>query len=85
VEALVMTPVASHSLFDRALVLPASTVIGLKVNRDRVVRANVDKTVLGILAEGQSAEIRRGAKPARFVVFGDRDFPGLIKDKFGLG
>ena len=85
VEALVMTPVASHSLFDRALVLPASTVIGLRVNRDRVVRANVDKTVLGILAEGQSAEIRRGAKPARFVAFGDRDFPGLIKDKFGLG
>jgi NAD+ kinase len=84
-DALVMTPVASHSLFDRAVVLPPSTVIELRVNRDRLVRANVDKLVLGELGEGRVVGIRRGDRPARFVTFGPRSFPSLVKDKFGLG
>jgi NAD+ kinase len=83
-QALIMTPVASHSLFDRALVLPPTSMISLKVTRDRLVRANVDKTGLGELAEGQVVEIRRGERPARFVAFRQGGFPCLIKEKFGL-
>ena len=83
-DALIVTPVASHSLFDRALVLPPSTTIALRVSRDRAVRANVDKASLGELNEGQVVEIRRGERPARFVAFGSDGFPALIKDKFGL-
>lgn len=83
-EALIMTPVASHSLFDRALVLPPESVVSLRVTRDRAVRANVDKTSLGELEEGQVVEVRRGERPARFVSFGKGGFPALIKDKFEL-
>jgi NAD+ kinase len=83
-EALVMTPVASHSLFDRAVVLPPTSVIELRVDRDRLVRANVDKTVLGQLGEGRVVTIRRGERPARFVTFGSGGFPGLVRDKFEL-
>lgn len=83
-EALVMTPVASHSLFDRPLVLPPSSVIEVTVSRDRQVRVNVDKSDLGELAEGGTVTITRGETPARFVSLGERAFPGLIKDKFGL-
>lgn len=81
-EVLVMTPVAAHSLFDRALVLPATSVIRLRVTRDRSVRAHVDKTPLGELGEDQMVEIRRGERPARFVALGEGGFPTLIKDKF---
>lgn len=84
VPALIMTPVASHSLFDRAMVLPAETVINLRVTRDRSVRVNVDKTDLGILTEGKTVEIRRGDRPARFVALEESNFPGLLKTKFGL-
>jgi NAD+ kinase len=83
-EAIVMTPVASHSLFDRALVLPASTVIDVKVLRDRKVKANVDKTVLGELTEGQHVEIRRGSSTARFVTLDGTPFTNMVKGKFQL-
>jgi NAD+ kinase len=83
-QALVITPVAAHSLFDRALVFPASSVIRLRVSRDRPVRANVDKASLGEIAEGQVVEIRQGERPARFVALRTGGFPALIKDKFEL-
>jgi len=84
VEALVMTPVASHSLFDRPLVLPADAEIEITVARDRGVRVNVDKGDLGELGEGETVKIEQGPRPARFVVLNSRDFPGLVKEKFGL-
>lgn len=84
VPALVLTPVASHSLFDRPLVLPADAEIDITVHRDRLVRVNVDKTDLGQLSEGETVEIRKGDRPARFVTFGSTSFPGLVRSKFGL-
>jgi len=84
VEALVLTPVASHSLFDRPLVLPADSDIAVTVRRDRQVRVNVDKTDLGQLREGQTVRIGKGERPARFVTFGSRTFAGLVREKFGL-
>lgn len=84
VAALVLTPVASHSLFDRPLVLPADARLDITVHRDRLVRVNVDKTDLGQLSEGETVKIRKGDRPARFVTFGTTSFPGLVRSKFGL-
>jgi NAD+ kinase len=84
VDALVLTPVAAHSLFDRPLVLPASSEITVTVLRDRPVRVNVDKEVLGQIGGGDSVTIQRGLRPAHFVTFDSRSFPGLVRDKFGL-
>ncbi len=84
VDALVMTPVAAHSLFDRPLVLSPHSVIEVTVSRDRLVKVNVDKRDLGELGEGESVTITRGRIPAKFVSFGSRAFPDLIKEKFGL-
>lgn len=84
VPALVLTPVAAHSLFDRPIVLPAETEIDVIVRRDRPVRVNVDKSVLGLIGEGDVVRIRRGVRPARFVTFGRGTFPALVRDKFGL-
>jgi NAD+ kinase len=84
VAALVLTPVASHSIFDRPLVLPADAELDITVHRDRLVRVNVDKTDLGQLSEGETVRIRKGDRPARFVTFGTTSFPGLVRSKFRL-
>ena len=84
VDALVMTPVASHSLFERSMVLPAQSQIDVTVTKDRLVRVNVDKCDLGELGEGETVSITRGDRDARFITFGAPSFPELVKDKFGL-
>lgn len=83
-EALVLGPVAAHSLFDRPLVVPASTQIEIRVGTDRPVKVSVDKISLGHLAMGERVVVARGSSPARFVTFGDREFPALVTKKFGL-
>jgi len=84
VDVIIMTPVASHSLFDRSLVLPSSSKIDITVSRDRLVKVNVDKGALGQLGEGDTVRIKRGNRPARFVSFGASSFPTVVRDKFGL-
>jgi NAD+ kinase len=84
VAALTLTPVAAHSLFDRPIVLPADAEVVVTARRDRPVRVNVDKSVLGELGDGDRVTIRRGKRPARFVTFDSLSFPGLVRDKFGL-
>jgi NAD+ kinase len=84
VQALVMTPVASHSLFDKPMVLPADAAIEMAVASDRLVKVNVDKTDLGELGEGEKVEIRKGLRPARFVSFATHTFPATVKEKFDL-
>ncbi len=84
VQALVLTPVAAHSLFDRSIVLPDTASIAVTVRRDRPVRVNVDKEVLGLIGDGDEVIVSRGSRPARFVTFGTSSFPGLVRDKFGL-
>ena len=84
VGALVLTPVAAHSLFDRPIVLPSEAAVTITVRRDRPVRVNVDKTVLGHVGDGDEVHIRRGNRPARFVTFRSTTFPQLVRDKFEL-
>ena len=84
VEAMMLTPVAAHSLFDRTLVLPADSRLSIVVKRDRPVKVTVDKIDMGHLTAGLSVEIERGERPVQFVRFGQRSFTGLVKEKFGL-
>jgi NAD+ kinase len=84
VNAMVLTPVAAHSLFSRSIVLPAEQEVLITVNRDRAVKVSVDKQNLGELGDGDRVSVTRGARPARFVTFGASSFAGLVKHKFGL-
>ncbi|HLF61384.1 MAG TPA: NAD(+)/NADH kinase [Acidimicrobiia bacterium] len=83
-DAMVLSPVAAHSLFDRPLVVPASRRIEVTVVTDRPVKVSVDKNSLGNLALGDRVLVTRGSSPARFVTFGERSFPSLLTEKFGL-
>jgi NAD+ kinase len=83
-NAMILTPVAAHSLFDRTLVLPADSRLSIVVQRDRPVKVTVDKLDMGHLTAGLTVEIEQGERPVRFVSFGRRSFPRLVTDKFGL-
>ncbi|MGQ0849471.1 MAG: NAD(+)/NADH kinase [Actinomycetota bacterium] len=85
VEALLLTPVAPHSLFNRTLVLKPDARIRIEVTADRPVRVSVDGVETGFLGEGGIVEIARGERPARTVSFDSTSFPQTVKQKFRLG
>lgn len=83
-DAVLVTPVAAHSLFSRTLVLGPEARIVCRVGRDRPVRVSVDGVETGNLVEGDAVVITRGARNARFVVFDGQGFPARVTRKFGL-
>jgi NAD+ kinase len=83
-EALLLTPVAAHMLFDRSLVLPPTTSIRLDVVDDRPADLSVDGRSLGTLGHGDAIVCTAAPNPARLVTFGQRSFLEILKAKFGL-
>lgn len=83
-EAILVTPVAPHSLFDRTLVLPPETRIGIRVAANRSVRVSVDGVEYGSLDLGDSVVVERGEQPARFVRLRHQAFPAQVVEKFKL-
>lgn len=83
-RALVLTPVSPHMLFDRSLILNPETVIRIEVVGHRPATLSVDGRNLGELREGDAIECTAAPHPARLVSFGERDFLGILKAKFGL-
>lgn len=84
IEAILVTPVASHSLFARTVVFPPETVIRVTARRGRPVRVSVDKVPLGEAGEGDTVEIRRTPEPLRFVRFEPLSFARAVTEKFQL-
>lgn len=84
-EALLLTPVAPHMLFDRSLVLQASATIRLEVVGDRRATVSLDGRNLGELDEGDAVECTVAPTPARLVTFEPRSFLSILKAKFQLG
>jgi NAD+ kinase len=83
-EAMLVTPVAAHSLFGRPLVVAPDEVVRVEV-QDGAAVLGVDGQNCGRLSEGDIVECRIGASPARLITFGERDFWRVITTKFGLG
>lgn len=84
VDALVMTPVAPHSLYSRSLVVSADAVIRCRVTRDRPVQVSVDGRNTASLGVGDEVVVRRGPRPARFVAFEKVTFSAVVNARFGL-
>jgi NAD+ kinase len=84
-RALLLTPVSPHMLFDRTLVLSPETVVRLTVTGTRPANLSVDGRVLGELKAGDAISCTASEHVAKFVVFGRRDFHGILKAKFKLG
>ena len=83
-RALVVTPLSAHMAFDRSLVVGESEAVRIEVDDDRPASLNVDGRDRGLLRRGDAVVCRAAARPARFVTFGERDFYGILKAKFGV-
>lgn len=83
-EALVLTPVAPHSLLSRSLVLAPDSVVEFRNASDRAVRVNLDGREARVLGEGEVLVVRRGDRPVRFVSLGRHPFPQGVRKQFGL-
>ncbi len=84
-QALVVTPVSPHSLFDRSLVLPPATTIRIEVQSEQPAALALDGDVCRVLRPGAVVECTASPLPARLVTFGDHHFDDILKAKFGLG
>ncbi len=83
VRAMVVTPVAAHSLIGRSVVVAGDEVVRVEVLAGTAV-LGVDGQAYGHLAEGDGIECRIAEQPARLVTFGATDFWAVLKAKFGL-
>jgi NAD+ kinase len=83
-RAMVLTPVSPHMLFDRSLVLEPEESIRLTVLEGRSAAVVIDGARIIGLTLGDSVLCRAAAEPARLVSFGERDFHGALRARFGL-
>lgn len=83
-EALVVTPVAAHMVFNRSMVLAPSTEVQLTIDGYRPAIVSIDGRQLTRLEPGQSVLCRASDRRARFVVLEETDFHTVLKEKFGL-
>jgi NAD+ kinase len=83
-RALVLAPVAPHSLFDRALVLSPTTEVHLVVEGDRPATVSIDGRSIGQIGVGDTVIATAADRSAQLVTVGDRNFHGILKAKFGL-
>ena len=83
-DAIILTPIAPHSLLSRSIVLARDTTLRFKVSVDRDVRLNVDGHEEIILSKGDVVTIASGENPARFLTMGSDPFPQAVRRQFGL-
>lgn len=83
-SSLQVTPVAPHMLFDRSLLLPPDTEIGIRVISERPALAAVDGRSATMLQTGDELVVTRAPYTARLVTAGGDSFHRVLKHKFGL-
>jgi NAD+ kinase len=83
-HAMLLTPVSPHMLFDRPLVLEATTTVRLAVSGHRPAMLSVDGRTVGELRDDEAIVCTGSDRAARLVTFAPRDFHLILKAKFGL-
>ncbi len=83
-DALVMTPIAPHSLLTRPVVLGPDSVVRLEVAVDRPARVNVDGRELCLVEPGGEVLVRTADRHVTFVSLGRHPFPQAVREQFGL-
>ncbi len=82
-QAIVLTPVSAHMLFDRTMVLEPTASVRIEV-LDRSAALTVDGQRMGQLVAGDAVVCTSSKRSARLVTFGPRNFHQILKAKFGL-
>ena len=84
VEALVLTPIAPHSLLSRSLVVSPNAEIDVTVEIDRPARVNVDGREIAVVEPGAHVTVARGSQSVRFLTLDTHPFPQAVRHQFGL-
>lgn len=83
-QALLLTPVSPHQLFDRSLVFSPDTTLRLSLDGHRAAAVSVDGRRVALLHEGDHVECTGASRSARLVALEPRYFHRVLKAKFGL-
>ena len=84
-EAIMLTPIAPHMVFNRSLIMAPEQVLRLEVLPDSYgLDVSIDGRPVRLLPPGWSVEVRRGRNDARLVRLHDADFFGRVRSKFRL-
>lgn len=83
-DALILTPVAPHSLLTRAIVLAPDAVVTLLIQGDRRATVNVDGRTMCAIEPSEPVSIRRGETTVEFLTLDRHPFPQAVREHFGL-
>lgn len=83
-QAILLTPLAPHMLFDRSLVLDSSETVEVRVVGERDVVMAVDGQEVCTLTSGDTVCCSSSSAPAVFVRLEPNRFHQVLKAKFGL-
>ena len=84
-DAVVLTPICSHTLTNRPIVVPGTDRIEVTLLADQEVMATIDGQVGVGLREGDTVEIRKAASRIRLVRFPQKDFFSVLRTKLKWG
>lgn len=83
-EAIILTPVSPHMVFDRPLILPPVAQVSIEVLEGRPAESATDGKKQPTLNPGDRLVCQKSPHPARLVTFAERDFLAVLKEKFDL-
>ncbi len=83
-DAMVITPIAPHSLLTRPVVVRPDAHVELAVDVDRPARVNVDGREIATVAPGASVHVVQDDRSVRFIDLGKHPFPQAVREQFGL-
>ena len=83
-EALVLTPIAPHSLLSRSLVVSPDAEITVTVEIDRPARVNVDGREIAVVEPGAHVTVGRDSRNVQFLTLDTHPFPQAVRHQFGL-
>ncbi len=84
-SAILLVPVAPHSLFDRTLVVDPAEALAVKpLNSRSAARVSLDGRESLSIPPGGWVRVARGDAPVRMVRLAPFDFYARVRDKFGL-
>ena len=83
-DAMILTPLAPHSLLSRSIMLAGDALLQFRVSIDRDVTVNIDGNVAVVLSHGDIVTVTSGPTPARFLTMDADPFPQAVRRQFGL-
>ena len=84
-DAVVLTPICSHTLTNRPIVLPGADRIEVTLLADQEVMATIDGQIGVGLRERDTVEIQKAASRIRLVRFPQKDFFSVLRTKLKWG